>query len=181
MTIEGVQIGQGFDFAPHLVAWLPSVQLWVVALAALRVSQEPKNQTLTRYSSNTQGSILNIIFTLLFYQHNIDSFKSSLTHSPLQTPYGAVLVTVIQRNTGGTIVKICKVHQTTCTARLLKQGYFLYLCTPVHHLIPQLTVCEFQMASVGNELRSLVAYDIVEYVLNCKVYRILHYSYSYVL
>ena len=55
---------------------------------------------------------------------------------------------------GGNIFNICKVDQTTCTASLLKQGYFLYLCTPVHHLLPQLTVCKFQLASGGNKLIS---------------------------
>ena len=49
-------------------------------------------------------------------------------------------------------MKICKVDQPTCIASLFKQGYFLYLCTPVHHLPPQLTVCDFQVASGGNEL-----------------------------
>ena len=59
----------------------------------------------------------------------------------------------IKEKPGGNVVKICKVDQTTCTAKLLKQGYFLYLCTPVYHLLPQLTVYEFQIASGGNELR----------------------------
>ena len=53
---------------------------------------------------------------------------------------------------GGNVVKICKINQTRCTASLAKQGYFLYLCTSVHPLLPQLTVCEFQMASGGYEL-----------------------------
>ena len=46
----------------------------------------------------------------------------------------------------------CKLIKTRIFPVKLKQGYFLYLCTPVQHLLPQLSVCDFQMTSGGNEL-----------------------------